>query len=99
MRKIIFETERLIATTFQASDIEFLWKEYFADWEVMKLLIGRTFTLEETRDYIQKAFSTGQLMDFIVVYTKENSEFIGYAGMFSYSFNNRNNELIDGRYK
>ncbi len=49
MRKTILKTKRLKLTIAQESDIEPLYKGCFSDWEVMKLLLGRTFTLEETR--------------------------------------------------
>ena len=96
MRKTIFETERLIATTLQECDIESLWKGCFSDWEVMKLLLGRTFTFEEAKEYIERTFSIGQLMDFTVVFEKESREIIGYAGMFPYLYNNRKNEYEFG---
>ena len=96
MQKIIFETERLIATTFQECDIEPLWRGCFADWEVMKLLLGRTFTFEEAKAYIETTFSRGQLTDFIVVFEKKSQELIGYAGMFPYPFNNNKNEYDFG---
>ena len=96
MRKIIFETKRLIATTLQESDIEPLWRDCFADAEVMKLLLGRTFTFEEAKSYIERTFSKGQLMDFTVVFEKESRELIGYAGMFPYLYDHRENEYEFG---
>ena len=96
MRKTIFETKRLIATTLQESDIEPLWRGCFSDWEVMKLLLGKTFTFEEAKEYIDRTFSKGQLMDLTVVFEKESRELIGYAGMFAYHFNNRGNEYEFG---
>ena len=96
MQKIIFETDRLIATTLQESDIEPLWRGCFSDWEVMKLLLGKTFTLEETKAYIDRTFSKGQLMDFTVVFEKESHKLIGYAGMFPYLYDNRKNEYEFG---
>ena len=96
MRKIIVETERLILTTAQESDIKPLHKGCFSDWEVMKLLLGRTFTLEETRAYIESNFSRGQLMDFTVAIEKESNEVVGYAGMFPYPFNGQDNEYDFG---
>jgi len=96
MRKTIFETKRLIATTLQECDIEPLWRGCFADWEVMKLLLGRTFTFEETKEYIERTFSKGQLMDFTVVFEKGSSELIGYAGMFPYLYEHREKEYEFG---
>ena len=96
MRKTIFETERLIATTLQENDIEPLWRECFSDWEVMKLLLGRTFIFEEAKEYIERTFSKGQLMDFTVVFEKESRELIGYAGMFPYLYDHRENEYEFG---
>ena len=96
MRKIIVETERLILTTVQEYDIEPLHQGCFSDWEVMKLLLGRTFTLEETRTYVKNTFSKGQLLDFTVVFEKDKNELIGYAGIFPYSFNGQGNEYEFG---
>ncbi len=53
MRKTILKTKRLKLTIAQESDIEPLYKGCFSDWEVQKLLLGRTFTLEETREYYE----------------------------------------------
>ncbi len=96
MRKTILKTKRLKLTIAQESDIEPLYKGCFADWEVMKLLLGRTFTLEETREYVKKHFSKGQLLDFTVVLNRENDEVLGYGGMFSYPYNGQENEYEFG---
>ena len=96
MRKIILETKRLIIATVEESDIISLYKDCFSDWEVMKLLLGRTFTLEETRAYIKNYFSKGKFLNFTVLMDKENDEVLGYAGMFSYPFNNQDNEYEFG---
>ncbi|MCK4440437.1 MAG: GNAT family N-acetyltransferase [Sulfurovaceae bacterium] len=96
MRKIICETKRLKIVTVEDSDIEFLYQDCFSDWEVMKLLLGKTFTLEETKVYVEKNFTKGQLLGFTVVFEKENNELIGYAGMFHYPFNGKDNEYEFG---
>jgi RimJ/RimL family protein N-acetyltransferase len=96
MRETIFETERLTVTSLQQSDIEPLWRGCFSDWEVMRLLLGQTFSLEEATEYIHKTFSKGQLFDFTVVFEKESNELIGYAGMFPYPFNSKENEYEFG---
>ena len=96
MRKTILKTKRLKLTIAQESDIEPLYKGCFSDWKVMKLLLGRTFTLEETREYVKKYFSKGQLLDFTVVLNRENDEVLGYGGMFSYPYNTKDNEYEFG---
>ena len=96
MRKTILKTERLKLIVAQESDIEPLYKGCFSEWEVMKFLLGRTFTLEETREYIKKHFSKGQLLDFTIVLNRENDEVLGYAGMFSYPYNSQENEYEFG---
>ncbi len=96
MRKTILKTKRLKLTIAQESDIEPLYKGCFSDWEVMKLLLGRTFTLEETREYVKKHFSKGQLLDFTVVLNRENDEVLGYGGMFSFPYNSQENEYEFG---
>ncbi len=96
MKKTILKTKRLKLTIVQDSDIEPLYKGCFSDWEVMKLLLGRTFTLEETKEYIKKYFSKGNLLDFIVVLDRETDEVLGYAGMFFYPYNGKDNEYEFG---
>ena len=96
MRTIIFETERLVVTIAKESDVELLYKDCFSDWEVMRLLLGRTLTLEESKAYVEKSFSKGQILDFTVVFEKSSNELIGYAGMFPYLFNNQDNEYEFG---
>jgi len=96
MRKVLIETERLILTTVEERDIEPLYKGCFSDWEVMKLLLSRIFSLEECRAYIENAFSKGQLMGFTVAIDKKSEEVIGYAGMFPYPFNCKDNEYEFG---
>ncbi len=96
MRKTILKTKRLKLTIAQESDIEPLYKGCFSDWEVMKLLLGRTFTLEETREYVKKHFSKSQLLEFTVVLNRENDEVLGYGGMFSFPHNGQENEYEFG---
>jgi len=96
MRKTILETKRLKLTTAQESDIQSLYEGCFSDWEVMKLLLGRTLTLEETKEYVTNHFSKGQLLDFTVVIDKKNDEVLGYAGMFPYPYNGQDNEYDFG---
>lgn len=95
-QQTIIETERLKIQIVQEKDIEPLYKYCFSDKEVMKLLLGRTFTLEETKSYVKANFSKGAILDFLVVFTKESNELIGYIGMFKYGYNGRENEYEFG---
>ncbi len=96
MRKIILKTKRLKLTIAQESDIEPLYKGCFSNWEVQKLLLGRTFTLEETKAYVKKHFSKGQLLDFTVILNREDDEVLGYGGMFTYPYSGHDNEYEFG---
>jgi len=92
----ILKTKRLKLTIAKDEDIYPLYRDCFSDWEVMKFLLGKTFTLRETEIYIQKHFSKGQLLDFMVMKHIDNNEILGYAGMFTYNFNGRDNEYEFG---
>ncbi|CAA6798829.1 MAG: GNAT family N-acetyltransferase [uncultured Sulfurovum sp.] len=96
MKKTILETARLKVQIVQEEDIEPLYKDCFSDKEVMKLLLGRTFTLKETKAYVEANFSKGSILDFCVAFTKVSNELIGYIGMFTYGYNNREDEYEFG---
>ncbi len=88
MRKIILQSNRLLLTAFKNRDIIPLYCNCFSKWEIMKYLHGKTFTIKNTKAYINKNFSKGELFNFLVIIDKNSMEILGYGGILPYIYTN-----------
>ena len=80
----ILQSSRLILTAASKSDILPLHQLIFSDKDVIKYTTKKPFTLEESKEFINRHFNFNSQFGFSPIFLKDSKKLIGYGGIMPF---------------